>query len=78
MQDYYTFQKSISANCTNLDEAMLHAQSVIIRLNELNERCDECLIETDQREQICEFIDLVLSRASISVDGDVTEEWREW
>lgn len=44
------------------------------------------LIETDQREYICEFIDQVIIENGIDLDAlafsqkctDITEEWREW
>ena len=47
-------------------------------LNHLAERCDS-LIETDQREQICEL--MIQAAHSVGVgDGqtDITEDWREW
>jgi hypothetical protein len=47
-------------------------------LNELNDECDQCLIETDQREEICEFIQKVVAAANVEIEGDLTEEWREW
>ena len=72
------FQITISNITPNIEAAMPEVKSLILKLNELNSRCDECLIETDQREQICEFIDLVLKDVAIPVEGDITEEWREW
>ena len=49
-------------------------------LNFLNEKCDCSLIETDQREDICEYINqTVYSFGFIeSENEDVAEEWREW
>lgn len=54
-------------------------QSAVIALNELNAACDHSLIETDQREQICELIISAAVNAGLKSDGnDITEEWREW
>lgn len=54
-------------------------RKTVIKLNELNDRVGGELIETDQRDQICE---LIISAGAIlgfnGKDEDVTEEWREW
>lgn len=47
-------------------------------LNRLNDRCDGALIETDQREDLCQIILVAARRAGMPEQGDVTEEWREW
>jgi hypothetical protein len=55
------------------------ARSTVLKLNELNEKAEHELIETDQREQICEYI--IRAGALLGFNGeneDVTEEWREW
>jgi hypothetical protein len=40
---------------------------------------DGLLIETDQREQLCELIIAAAQRAGLVSDVyDITEEWREW
>lgn len=54
-------------------------KSTVIRLNRLNEDAAGGLIETDQREEICEFI--VKAGAIMGFNSeaeDVTEKWREW
>lgn len=72
------FHHVVQSKSANLDAALVYVRDLVLALNELNLKCDECLIETDQREQICEFIFRVLDEANILFDGDVTEEWREW
>lgn len=47
-------------------------------LNELNKRLNEELIETEQREDLCEFILEVAINAGLKAEEDITEEWREW
>lgn len=60
------------------DKAMVEVKTLVLALNELNEQCDFSLIETDQREGICELIFQTLASAGVEFDEDVTEEWREW
>jgi hypothetical protein len=60
-------------------EALRHVHDTILRLNELNNRCDGQLIETDQREYICAVIIHAGSLCGFNAaDEDVTEPWREW
>lgn len=61
------------------DEALAHVRTAVLALNALNDECEGELIETDQREMICELINNATARRGfISADEDVTEEWREW
>ena len=54
-------------------------EKTVLALNELNEPCDEELIETGQREDIAEIIILAGNLTGYnSLDEDITEEWREW
>jgi hypothetical protein len=53
-------------------------KSTVVKLNKLNEKCDGCLIETDQREYLCELINSAVKQAGLKSDDDLTEEWREW
>ena len=60
-------------------EAMEIVKSTVLKLNELNKKCDFFLIETNEREQIVEIIILASSEMGYNtVDEDITEEWREW
>ncbi len=54
-------------------------QKVVQALNTLNEKCDYCLIETDQREYLVPFIEEAAVTAGLTIPkNDITEEWREW
>jgi len=54
-------------------------KNVILELNNLNEKCDYSIIETDQREYLCPFIeDAAVAAGLPQPKGDITEEWREW
>jgi len=59
--------------------AMDCVKNTVLKLNDLNQNAGEELIETVQREEICEYI--ITAGAILGFNGpdeDVTEEWREW
>lgn len=61
------------------DVGILSAKKVVLALNELNQKCEHELIETEQREQIADII--ILAGHLKGYNGrneDITEEWREW
>lgn len=61
------------------NKIMESVKSVVIALNELNAKCDYTLIETDQREYLCPFIeDAAIVAGLPQPKEDITEEWREW
>lgn len=60
-------------------EIMEAVKTAVTELNALNEETDGSLIETDQRELLCEIIIASAQEAGLSTQGqDITEEWREW
>lgn len=60
-------------------EAKKLVEETVLDLNDLNDDCDGDLIETDQRENICEIIIYGGFLMGFNdEDEDVTEEWREW
>lgn len=75
LEEYF---KSMS-RAENRVTAMQCVKSTVMELNQLNEKAGEDLIETDQREDICEFIIMTGTLFGFNQeDEDVTEEWREW
>ncbi len=58
-------------------EILRLVQLTVEQLNTLNESCDGCLIETDQREVLCALILAAAKDAGLESDDDVTEQWRE-
>jgi hypothetical protein len=59
--------------------AMDLVRITVERLNKLNEEAGEDLIESDQREEICEFmIKAGTIKGFNSESEDVTEAWRQW
>ncbi len=64
---------------TTKEDGLKIVQSTILQLNELNEKCDFDLIETNEREQIAEIIIGAGNRKGYNaLNEDITEEWREW
>lgn len=63
----------------NAGRIMAAVQATVLSLNDLSEKFEE-LIETDQREDLCEFIGLAARAGGLNIDvgEDITEEWREW
>ena len=59
-------------------EIMAQVQSVVLKLNELNEAKDY-FIETEEREWLWEVIQRSAEDCGLrNVPDDVTEEWRDW
>ncbi len=76
--DLSEFLNNLKTENINHDSALNHVKNLVLKLNALNDRCGGSLIETDQREDICELIDSSLTQAHVPFEDDVTEEWREW
>ncbi|WP_182503501.1 hypothetical protein [Peribacillus huizhouensis] len=58
-------------------EILENVKEVVIQLNELNDKYSY-FIETMEREELYEFITEADRIAGLKVEGDITEEWREW
>jgi len=66
---------------SNKDEKLIlkSVKKVVLALNKLNQNCEYELIETDQREDLSQFINETAIVAGLSeFENDITEEWREW
>ncbi|MEU9136263.1 hypothetical protein AB0D33_09895 [Streptomyces sp. NPDC048404] len=63
-------------------------QRVVLALNAVNEAHDECAFETDEREQLCLYIDEALTEQGVDVAAlttsrglgrhELTDQWRDW
>jgi hypothetical protein len=61
------------------ETTILHCvKKAVLDLNTLNDSVGGSLIETDQREDLCEYLLLAAQSAGLKREDDVTEEWREW
>ena len=72
------FMSSIESEAQTKDSVEQHIKTLVLSLNTLNESCDDCLIDTNQGEDIYQFIQKVISAANVEFAGDVTEQWRMW
>jgi len=74
------FIDTVSGSSSHTDYAWVVSQveAVVKELNVLNAKHAAQLIETDQREDICALIDLVMQNAGHKIEEDITEQWREW
>jgi hypothetical protein len=56
---------------------MKSLKKAVLALNDLNEECNGGLIETAEREDLCELINVAVGHAGLeSNEDDITEEWR--
>ncbi len=53
-------------------------EQTVFDLKTLNSQCDDRLIETDQREDICQLLLVSAQNAGLDTRDDITEEWRTW
>lgn len=75
MRDYLGNMNAVN----HKEAAMQLVKSVVLKLNDLNEKCDYELIETDQREELAEIIIMAGHLKGFNgMDDDITEEWRDW
>ena len=78
LDDYIDELIALGSNSSE-DTIMASVKKVVLALNELNERADYALIETDQREYLCPFIQDAATNAGLPLTPvDITEEWRMW
>ena len=52
-------------------------QKLIVDLNNISQKYDG-MIETNEREELVDFIHSVLDTIEYDYMGDITEKWREW
>ncbi|MBQ9115447.1 MAG: hypothetical protein IJY04_00320 [Clostridia bacterium] len=61
------------------EEIMQLVENLVLALNDLNESVNYALIETMERESICEIIqNSALDCGLNTTEDDITAEWREW
>lgn len=75
-----TFLKDAGTHPSRVDFSWLSSkvEHMVKQLNDLNAKHEQQLIETDQRNDLCELVRLVIEDAGHECNVDITEEWREW
>ena len=76
----YTYLEALAEMVEPTDEAIMEqVKNLVLALNELNEKVDYSLIETEAREAIWEVIQTSAVDCGLKEYGDdITEEWRDW
>ncbi len=76
----YAYLESLAAMEYPTDEAIMEqVKTLILALNALNEQADYAMIETGEREAICEIIQCSAVECGLhNPCEDITEEWRDW
>ncbi len=76
----YAYLEALAAMAEPSDEAiMAQVKTLVLALNDLNEKTDYSLIETEARDAIWEIIQTSAVDCGLKEYGDdITEEWREW
>ncbi|URN13065.1 hypothetical protein LUW77_20370 [Streptomyces radiopugnans] len=69
-------------------QAFAVVERVVLALNAVDEAYDECAFETDEREELCDYIDEALTEHGIDVVAltarhglgryQLTDKWRKW
>ncbi|MED1603622.1 hypothetical protein [Alkalihalophilus marmarensis] len=72
---YISHLKALPSNPSE-DEVLACVKQVVLNLNEVNEEHND-FIETDEREELYEFIDGAARSVGLNSEEDITEEWRE-
>ena len=76
LDDY--LERVAAADHGDKEAVMAAVMSAVVALNDLNDACNDHLIETDQREHLCTLIIQAAMAAGVGDGHDITEEWREW
>ncbi|MFF0761536.1 hypothetical protein ACFYWH_16030 [Streptomyces sp. NPDC003737] len=83
------FEGAVDALAAPSDEQILAVvQRVVLVLNSVNEQHEGGTYDTDEREELCLFVDAVLTEHGIDVAGlaarhgvsryEITDRWRRW
>lgn len=84
-----TFELDVAVLRDRDDEQAFEAiKRVVVALNEINEDHDGAGYETEEREQLCLYIDQTLTEHGIDVPAlaarrgisrtEITDDWRDW
>lgn len=76
----YTYLEALASMTDPSDDTIMeHVKILVLALNDLNEQTDYSMIETGEREAICEIIQTSAIECGLKeYSDDITEEWREW
>lgn len=77
-----------SSSASDFPQVMRSVETLVVALNKVNEDFDHGVIETDEREELCAFIDEVIVERGIDIEAlaaaqncgrhEITDQWRDW
>lgn len=80
--------KQCPTSASDFPQVMRNIETLVLGLNQINEDFDYGVIETGEREELCEFIDQVITSRGIDIEAlaaskncdryELTDEWRDW
>ncbi|MEU8651487.1 hypothetical protein [Streptomyces sp. NPDC048737] len=85
----HAFESEVEALQGQDDEQVFNAiKNVVLALNEINEEHNGAGYETEEREELCLYIDQTLTEHSVDVPAlaagrgidraEITDDWRDW
>ena len=75
LDEYIDCLISVNGNPDTISKCV---RDTVLKINELNDACKGCLVDTWRREKLCNFINSAASNAGLSQEKDVTLEHRMW
>lgn len=88
LKDFIASIDQCSTSDHDFPHVMQCIEALVVSLNQVNEEFDFEVIETDEREELCAFIDDVIIAKGIDIEAlaaaqncgrhELTDQWREW
>ncbi len=88
LKNFVVSVEQCSPSATDFPQVMQHIEALVNTLNKVNEDFDHSVIETDEREELCAFIDEVIIARGIDIEAlaasqncgrhELTDQWRDW
>jgi hypothetical protein len=88
LKEFISSISTFSSTEADYSRVMAAIQLLVIELNKINDDFDGSVIETGEREELCEFIDNVIIERGIDIEAlaasqdcdrnELTDEWRDW
>jgi hypothetical protein len=88
LKEFVASVDQCSSSASDFPKVMRSVETLVVALNKVNEDFDHGVIETDEREELCEFIDEVIVARGIDIEAlaaaqncdpyEITDQWREW
>ena len=88
LKEFVASTEQCSPSESDFHLIMESIETLVVALNQVNEDFDHSVIETDEREELCEFIDATVAARGVDLDKlaafhgcgrhELTDQWRDW